>query len=223
MESKGLDGCDGILGLSPRDYGSRSILPSLKRQGLIDRIIISFSNAFHPATFKAKFYDDEESYVIFGGVNETQIVGGADGLFAMPLADPEMNEQNFWGVYGEGFLYGDEFFFNPEFEKPILAIIDSGTTLVMVPYKVYAGLMGSLAKKVKNDPTIAFHCSKEDKGNLGACWFNNTRCVDITDKLEPMRFIFGGIVFEIKIQAFLKDLHEDGASQDAPPEKPAPG
>jgi hypothetical protein len=100
MESKGLDGCDGILGLSPKDYGSRSLLPSLKRSKLIDRIIVSFSNAFHPSTFKAKFYKDEESYVIFGGVNETQIVGGADGLFTMPLANAKLNDQNFWGVYG---------------------------------------------------------------------------------------------------------------------------
>lgn len=58
MEAKGLDGCDGILGLSPKDYGSHSIIPSLKRAGLVDRLLISFSNAFHKDSFKAKFYDD---------------------------------------------------------------------------------------------------------------------------------------------------------------------
>jgi len=35
MEAKGLEGCDGILGLSPKDYGSHSILPALKRSGAI--------------------------------------------------------------------------------------------------------------------------------------------------------------------------------------------
>ena len=79
MESKGLDGCDGILGLSPKDYGSHSILTELKRNGLLDRLIISFSNAFHESSFKAKFYEpgDNLSYMTFGGYNETQIVGGA--------------------------------------------------------------------------------------------------------------------------------------------------
>ena len=52
--SKGLDRCDGILGLSPKDYGTHSIIPSLKREGLIQRSLISFSNAFFNTTFKYK-------------------------------------------------------------------------------------------------------------------------------------------------------------------------
>jgi len=91
MESKGLEGCDGILGLSPKDYGTHSILPMLKRTGLVDRLIISFSNAFHKSTFKAKFYEDQQSYMTFGGFNETQIVGGFNGLFSMPLAEKALN------------------------------------------------------------------------------------------------------------------------------------
>lgn len=71
MEAKGLDGCDGILGLSPKDYGSHSILPELKRAGVISRLLISFSNAFHESTFKSKFADDKQSYMIFGGYNES--------------------------------------------------------------------------------------------------------------------------------------------------------
>ena len=31
METKGLDGCDGILGLSPKDYGTHSFLPELRK------------------------------------------------------------------------------------------------------------------------------------------------------------------------------------------------
>jgi hypothetical protein len=34
----------------------------------------------------------------FGGFNETQIVGGFNGLFSMPLADKALNPQKFWGV-----------------------------------------------------------------------------------------------------------------------------
>lgn len=71
VESTGLDGCDGILGLSPRDFGKHSLLADLKREGLIDRTIVSFSNAFHNTTFKAKYHMDLESYMVFGGYNES--------------------------------------------------------------------------------------------------------------------------------------------------------
>jgi hypothetical protein len=185
----------------------------MKRAKLIDRILVFFSNAFHSSTYKSKFYDDDESYVIFGGVNETQIVHGAAGLFKMPIAGRDLNTQNFWGVVGQGFLYGDTFYFDPHKHDPVLAIIDSGTTLVLVPRKVYDGLIKSIIKKTENDPKVQFVCTKDDQGDFDSCWFNNTRCVDIHEKMEPMRFIFGGIVFEIKVQAFLKDLLEDNADQ----------
>ena len=42
-------------------------------------------------------------------------------------------------------MYGDEFIFDPEEDQPILAVIDSGTTLVLLPYKVYDGLMMGIA------------------------------------------------------------------------------
>jgi hypothetical protein len=71
MTSKGLEGCDGILGLSPKDYGTHSILPMLKRAKAIDRVIISFSNSFFNSSFKAQFHPDRQSYMIFGGFNES--------------------------------------------------------------------------------------------------------------------------------------------------------
>ena len=97
-------------------------------------------------------------------------------------------------------MYGDTWVFDPEIDQPILSVIDSGTTLVLLPYKIYDGFMSGLAKEVKDDVTIDLVCTREKKDQkLGACYFNNTRCADITHKLKPMRFIFGGIVFEIKI------------------------
>ena len=78
-------------------------------------------------------------------------------------------------------MYGDTWVFDPEVDQPILAVIDSGTTLVLLPYKIYDGLMQGIAKKVKDDPTVDFVCTRE-KGTqkLSACYFNNTRCEDIT-------------------------------------------
>jgi len=141
----------------------------------------------------------------------------------MPLADKSLNAQKFWGVEAQGFLYGDEFIFDPEQDQPLLAVIDSGTTLVMLPYKVYDGLMMGIAKKVKDDPTVSFVCTREKSTqDIGACYFNNTRCEDVTGKLEPMRFIFGGVVYEMEIQAFVKDVVDKG-TLDAPPPPLQPG
>lgn len=115
-------------------------------------------------------------------------------------------------------MYGNRWVFDPEEDQPILAVIDSGTTLCLIPYKVYEGLMLGIADKVRDDESIAFVCTR-DKGSkeMGACYFNNTRCEDVTPKLEPMRFIFGGIVYEIKIDAFVKDVSDDGALKGPPP------
>ena len=120
-------------------------------------------------------------------------------------------------------MYGNKWYHNPQKDPPILAVIDSGTTLCLLPKKSYEGIMTGIAEKVRHDPTISFVCTREEKSRkLGSCYFNNTRCQDITDKLEPMKFILGGVVFEIKIQAFLKDVFDDKKEKFAtkPPEKP---
>lgn len=149
--------------------------------------------------------------MVFGGYNESQVVNGAEGLFDMPLASRELNPTNFWGVEGQGFLYGSSMIYDPETQPALLAVIDSGTTLCVIPYNIYDGLMMNIAKKLKHDPTVSFVCTREEETEtLGPCYFNNTRCVDVSSKLEPMRFIFGSTVFEIKIDAFLKDVSPSG-------------
>ena len=185
-------------------------------------MIIAFSNAFHESTYKFKYHPDPHSYIIFGGYNESQIVGGAKGLFNMPLAGKELNPTLYWGVEGQGMLYGNDFIMDPEKKEAVLSVIDSGTTLVLLPKFCYEGVMNSIAKKVQNDPKVSFVCSREEKNNnMGACYFNNTRCEDVTDVMEPMKFIFGRTVFEIKIDAFLKDVTADGKVPQSAPEKEA--
>jgi hypothetical protein len=92
--------------------------------------------------------------MVFGGYNESQVVGGPNGIFSMPLAGKELNPALFWGVEGQGFIYGDTLIFNPELDPPILAVIDSGTTLVILPYSVYDGMMEDISRKMKDDPTV---------------------------------------------------------------------
>ena len=141
----------------------------------------------------------------------------------MPIAGKDLNREKFWGIEGQAFMYGNDFVFDPEEDQPVLAVIDSGTTLCLLPYKVYEGLMTKLAEKLKDDDSVAFVCTRErGTKELGTCYFNNTRCVDVTPKLEPLRFIFGGIVYEISIEAFVKDVGDAGPLQ-APPAAPKPG
>lgn len=60
---------DGILGLSPKNYGRHSLLPELKINGLIDKTMVSFSNGFHNTSTNFNKTKDSHSYVIFGGLN----------------------------------------------------------------------------------------------------------------------------------------------------------
>ena len=107
---------------------------------------------------------------------------------------------------------------DPEHDQPTLAVIDSGTTLIMVPSKCYEGVMTGIADKVKDDPSVSFVCTREeDSKSLGACYFNNTRCLDVTHLMDPMKFIFGNVVYELKIDAFLKDVSANGKVVESPP------
>ena len=76
---------DGILGLSPNNYGRHSLLPELKIGGLIDRTIVSFSNAHFAGSRNFNASHDDKSYVIFGGLNASQIVDGEAGLRSLSL------------------------------------------------------------------------------------------------------------------------------------------
>lgn len=125
---------DGILGLSPRYQSRHSLLAELKIAGLIDRTMVSFSNAFYEGTSHFKDSRDPYSSIIFGGYNESQIVHGSKGLFDLPMSKHKINPTYFWGVEGWGFAYGNNTIMNPKNEsRPINAVIDSGTTLVLLP------------------------------------------------------------------------------------------
>ena len=69
ISGKGLEMADGILGLSPKNYGRHSLLPELKISGLIDKTIVSFSNSFSIGSSNFNLSHDKDSYVIFGGLN----------------------------------------------------------------------------------------------------------------------------------------------------------
>ena len=138
---------DGILGLSPRYQSRHSFLVELKIAGLIDKTQVSFSNAFYPKDNELyKLTHDPNSYMIFGGFNESQILGGENGLYTVPLAKENVNPTYYWGVEGWGFAYGNKVIMDPKnYSLPINSVIDSGTTLVIIPQDMFETLMNILA------------------------------------------------------------------------------
>ena len=89
---------DGVLGLSPVNYGRHSFLVELKIAGLIEKTQVSFSNAFYKHSRLSNKSRDHFSYIIFGGYNSSQIVGGEQGLVSLPMAPQKINPTMFWAV-----------------------------------------------------------------------------------------------------------------------------
>jgi hypothetical protein len=175
ITGKGLEMADGILGLSPKNYGRHSLLPELKISGLIDKTIVSFSNSFYNGTVNFNISHDMPSYVIFGGLNKSQILGGEQGLHSMQLLKGKMNPTMYWGVSGRGFKYGDQVIMDPEEDNHMLAVIDSGTTLMVLPQVVFDKLINQIAKKMKDDHEVNMICTRAPDGNeIEVCYFNNT-------------------------------------------------
>ena len=87
------------------------------------------------------------------------------------------NPSWFWGVPVRGFSYGKTVMMDPSSEKPILGVIDSGTTLVIVPTIAFDNLAHELASSFKDDLDIDMVCVRTNgTGHLDHCYFNNTRC-----------------------------------------------
>mmetsp|Transcript_1795 Transcript_1795/g.2348 ORF Transcript_1795/g.2348 Transcript_1795/m.2348 type:complete len:350 (+) Transcript_1795:1196-2245(+) len=211
MESKGMDTCDGILGISPKNYNRHAFLAELKIGGLIDRGIISFSNAYYKASFQQKEWArDKHSYAIFGGINETQIVGGEEGLVSMPLVQGSKNPTDFWGVRTRGFAYGKTILMDPSSDDYLLGVVDSGTTLVIVPTVVYENLIHTMAEKFKHNKGIDMVCSRDIASNkIDHCYFNNTKCSGLMEKhaddFDDLKFVFGNFEFTLKPPTLFRD------------------
>ena len=167
--------------------------------------MVSFSNSFMENTQLYNETKDAFSYVTFGGYNSSQIVNGDGGLVNLPLASEKLNPTSFWGVKGKGFAYGNTTVMHPN-NKTILAIIDSGTTLIMLPQTYYELAMNTLSTQLKNDTSVDMLCKRIKTTNqLDMCYFNNTDCKTISPKLKSWKWYFGKFVFELESKAILKD------------------
>ena len=117
-----------------------------------------------------------------------------------------MNPTFFWGVKVRGFAYGKSVFQDPETDVPILGVIDSGTTLAIVPTMVFENMVTAMAEKFVNETSVEFVCVRDknrQSGFVNNCYFNNTDCdtlfKDHGNLFDDFKFQMGdNSVFAIK-------------------------
>ena len=137
----------------------------------------------------------------------------------MALLKGKKNPTMYWGVSGRGFKYGSKVMMDPEEEEPILAVIDSGTTLMILPQMIFDNIINEIASKMKDDHEVNMICTRTPESNeIEVCYFNNTMCQQIHHKLDPIKFVFDKSVFELKSPGFLKDdtNHVEESDKDVP-------
>lgn len=97
----------------------------MMRQGLISRA--SFSLSLAP----------ENSFAVFGGIDEEAIVGGQTGLRPFRNNPDIFSHIKAWALTGKGLYYG-----YPQIGEQgnYPAVIDTGTTLIAVPSRLFQDL-----------------------------------------------------------------------------------
>lgn len=96
---------------------------------------------------------------------------------------------------------------DPQKSTPMLAVIDSGSTVMQLPSRIFASFVNELARKFKDDHAVNMICTQTsgDDSEIDVCFFQDTTCEPLLNKVEPIKFFFDKSVFELDSRAFLKD------------------
>ena len=127
----------------------------------------------------------------------------------MKMAKGKLNPTFFWGVKARGLAYGNLAIMDPDSDKPLLGVIDSGTTLAIMPTIMLNNLLRHISKAFKNVPDVDLVCTRaKETGILDHCYFNNTHCnqffKDHSDKMEDLKIVLGDYVFVLKAETLFK-------------------
>ena len=124
-KSEGLDGMDGILGLSPINEAQNgpSYLSALYTQGVIEE---------ETATFWLNWYDEAESYVTFGGMPESASIG------ATYKQDLDTKNDQWWTVTLGAVEYDGQSIKDSGIDY---AILDTGTSFITMGQADYYNLI----------------------------------------------------------------------------------
>jgi Eukaryotic aspartyl protease len=150
-------------------------------------------------------------------------VGGEEGLVSMKLLHGIKNPTYFWGVETRGFAYGKTVIMDPGTDKSLLGVIDSGTTLLIIPTVMFDNFIHEMASKFHKDKDVDMVCVRQiDTGKLDHCYFNNTRCKDMFkvhgSKFEDISIVFGNFWFSISPETYFRDgnNHVDATNNTVP-------
>lgn len=167
----------GVLGFSP-DHSEEvpNYLIKLREEGKIDEATVSFSLG-HNSTQRN---DVMPSFVIFGGIDNTEYVGD---LIELPS-----KSKQFWAPSIQGFAYGGNYIakFGPGTTK--LGIIDTGTALIHLPKEYYDALVGKWKKQIYRG------FSKNKKNGL---WEAAGSCENYNSRVSNITFVMNGRIFDI--------------------------
>ena len=96
---------------------------------------------------------------------------------------------------------------DPKKSEPMLAVIDSGSTVMLLPSRIFSLFVNELAHKFKDDHSVNMICTQAtgETTEIDVCFFQNTTCEPLLSKVEPIKFFFDHSVFELQSQSFLKD------------------
>lgn len=128
-KEEGLDkDADGILGLSPEmstDRSDQHLIWSLMKQKQISKATFSLNLA------------DNNMFAVLGGIDESQIVGGKDGLRPFRNNPDIFSHIKAWALSGKGTFYGMQ----PIGEKGTYpAVMDTGSTFIAVPSSLFQSI-----------------------------------------------------------------------------------
>ena len=157
----GLNGNDGILGMSPSDKANGpSYIKALKDQGVIDK---------STATFWLNYFGEQDSYVFFG---ETPRQYSKGEVFTQKLYE---RYDQWWTVKMHNVEYGGDSIKDSGIGY---AILDTGTSLLYLGVEDYINFANRLLEDV---PAGALNCNK----NI-YCYSNSHTCEELAPYMKPL-------------------------------------
>lgn len=147
-QAEGFENEDGVLGLAmhpDEDKKHLNFVWQLKNSGAISHAMVSFSVA-GPGMSDA-------SYADFGGFDESQVVGGVNGIRKMATMGYRVNAnaKNNWALQGESVFYGLNEYVQLDKNQKFPALIDTGSSTIVVPDKHFQFLQDRWENDLKGD------------------------------------------------------------------------
>lgn len=133
--------------------------------------------------------EDQDSSITLGGYDSSAFVGD--------LKEFKINTANWWAPALNGFYYGEETLALYD-DMRAYAIVDTGTSLLMVPVDFYQSLKDKWKAALPKDVTML--------QIPGSGVLLNRKCEALEKYFEPITFQIGDSMIELKPKGFLMNV-----------------